>query len=100
MEDLEELSFTWTIIDGQLIALDSFLPVHPGGGLIRRAVGMDASELFHAHHTSQRAQAVLAKYLVGHVRSEVARPLRRELNRRMRGVSEQVAVAEVRPQAL
>ena len=82
------MEFAWTIIDGQLFvaclqlqlqwlhpqillcpkALDGFISAHPGGSLIQRAVGRDASSLFHGHHTSDLARAVLAKCLVGYVK--------------------------------
>ena len=106
VEQLHELNFSWTIVDGQLIvllwvlksslaeALDGFLKAHPGGLLIRRAVGRDCSELFHAHHSSQRAEAVLAQYFVGYVGESQRQALRHELNKRMRHVSQQLPLAE------
>lgn len=85
LEDLESVEFTWTIIDGQLLALDGFISAHPGGSLIQRAVGTDASSLFHAHHTSDLARAVLAECLVGYVKQHrvEAQSLRAELNKRI-----------------
>ena len=41
------------------------MPSHPGGSLIQRAAGLDASDLFHAHHASPAAAAVLEKIVVG-----------------------------------
>ncbi|CAK9011505.1 unnamed protein product [Durusdinium trenchii] len=84
-EDLDALEFTWTIVDGRLLALDRFIPSHPGGPLINRAVGRDSSDLFHAHHTSEMARAVLAKCFVGYVKSTQASNcrIRTELNKRL-----------------
>lgn len=65
VELYEAAAFPWTIIDGRVYAIGDFLPCHPGGRLICRAVGEEASELFHAHHTSRRAYAVLASLEIG-----------------------------------
>eukprot|EP00435_Cladocopium_sp_Y103_P016151 s358_g4.t1 len=48
--ELYEQSFPWTIIAGQVYAIGPFIPQHPGGFLIRRAIGEDATELFLSHH--------------------------------------------------
>jgi len=62
---LYEEDFPWTIVDGHVYAIGEFIAQHPGGPLIRRAIGEDASELFHTHHTSVRAAVVLARYEIG-----------------------------------
>eukprot|EP00438_Fugacium_kawagutii_P022172 Skav235067 [mRNA] locus=scaffold3466:24468:25658:- [translate_table: standard] len=61
------------------------MPCHPGGALIQRAVGRDASVLFHSHHTSDVARAALAKCFAGHVKPHdvEVQNLRAELNKRM-----------------
>jgi len=100
LEDLEVVDFTWSIIDGQLLALDAFIPSHPGGSLIRQALGTDASLLFHAHHTSDLS-SVLAKYCVGYMKPwhSEAQSLRSELNKRvqkyMKPMRSEIPLAEV-----
>ncbi|CAK9118322.1 unnamed protein product [Durusdinium trenchii] len=49
--ELYEKPFPWTIIGGQVYAIGSFLHSHPGGLLIRRAIGEEATELFLSHHS-------------------------------------------------
>jgi len=47
----------WTIIDGSVYNLTSYIPNHPGGSEILRACGIDASTLFDQRHTAD-GQAV------------------------------------------
>ncbi|CAE8591571.1 unnamed protein product, partial [Polarella glacialis] len=66
--ELYEQDFPWTLICGRVYAIGEFLPRHPGGQLIRRAVGEDATDLFLAHHgPDSPAVSVLAKYEIGHL---------------------------------
>lgn len=64
--ELYEQSFPWTIIAGQVFAIGSFIPQHPGGFLIRRAIGEDATELFLSHHCpTGPAAKTLERYQIG-----------------------------------
>ncbi|CAE7508631.1 fadA [Symbiodinium pilosum] len=89
IDDLAEADFDWTIIDGQVLAIDGFIPSHPGGRLILSAVGREATDLFRAHHASQAAEAALEKWSVGRFAAQKPRKslkvhgLRAELNRRV-----------------
>lgn len=96
LQDLKALDFEWTLINGRVYNLSDFILIHPGGSLIWRAVGQDATELFHAHHYSQLAATALASCELGHVPdllSEVA-PLRAELNRRVAALEAPGTAAE------
>lgn len=67
----------WTIIDGNVYDITSYIPRHPGGDEILRACGIDGSSLFDSRHTengervgsgtghSAEAQAMLETMLVG-----------------------------------
>jgi len=87
-EDLYEEDFPWTIIDGRVYAIGEFIPRHPGGPLIRRAIGEDASALFATHHSGQAAGEVLRRYCIGRIRGEgpSARPFQEALNKRAAGL--------------
>lgn len=114
--DLYGMDFPWTVVNGRIFAIGPFLSQHPGGALIRRAIGEDATQLFHAHHPDiRRPLAVLSRYEVGHLRSASAeafgpmpascvdndegnaRPFQRALNERVGGLGQRPArpVAEV-----
>jgi len=90
---LYEEDFPWTIVDGHVYAIGEFVAQHPGGPLIRRAIGEDASELFHTHHTSVRAAVVLARYEIGRLAGAEyldvpnARPFQDTLNSRVAGLA-------------
>lgn len=85
--ELYELDVPWTIIDGAVYGLGDFLQKHPGGPLILRAVGEDATELFYSHHfQAGTAFTELARLQIGHlgkVPKPPPRPLRRLLNSRL-----------------
>lgn len=68
-EELYQQDFPWTIIAGRVYAIGDFVAAHPGGPLIRRAIGEDATELFHTHHTTSLALRTLARYDIGSFRS-------------------------------
>eukprot|EP00434_Breviolum_minutum_P003028 symbB.v1.2.002662.t1/scaffold138.1/size301272/3 len=64
--ELYDEPFPWTIISGQVYAIGSFISEHPGGFLIRRAIGEDATELFLSHHCPYGPAAqVLERYKIG-----------------------------------
>eukprot|EP00933_Yihiella_yeosuensis_P043508 TRINITY_DN38327_c0_g1_i1.p1 TRINITY_DN38327_c0_g1~~TRINITY_DN38327_c0_g1_i1.p1 ORF type:complete len:511 (+),score=86.46 TRINITY_DN38327_c0_g1_i1:28-1533(+) len=85
LDELQEAEFIWTIVNGRVHAIDKFIPHHPGGPLIWRGVGEDATHLFEAHHASEASRKVLAKYEIGEIPSMKCKmgPLRAELNRRV-----------------
>ncbi|CAE8644223.1 unnamed protein product [Polarella glacialis] len=85
LEDLADMDCSWTIVNGRVYGIDDLIPSHPGGSLILRSVGEDATELFHAHHFSRVAYATLARYEIGHVSHMLSKvsPLRAELNKRV-----------------
>ncbi|CAE8640500.1 unnamed protein product [Polarella glacialis] len=78
------LAHHWTIIHERAYSIEEFIPSHPGGPLIWRCVGEDATELFDAHHSSKVARAVLERYEIGHIAQVQSKtgPFRTELNRR------------------
>ncbi|CAE7938265.1 lkhA [Symbiodinium necroappetens] len=90
-EDLADADFDWTIIDGKVLAIDGFIPAHPGGRLIWSAVGQEATDLFRAHHASKAAEVALEKCFVGHFSTQRPRKrlqegdigFRAELNKRV-----------------
>jgi len=60
----------WTIISGRLYNITAYLPVHPGGPVIRQACGRDATELFATKGEAGRdhsdfAKRLLNQFLVG-----------------------------------
>ena len=73
-EELFDADFPWTIVDGYVCAIGEFIPRHPGGTLIRRAIGEDATELFHTHHTSEKSRQTLIECRVGRVEGCRLRP--------------------------
>eukprot|EP00928_Gymnodinium_smaydae_P019931 TRINITY_DN17682_c0_g1_i1.p1 TRINITY_DN17682_c0_g1~~TRINITY_DN17682_c0_g1_i1.p1 ORF type:complete len:629 (-),score=141.38 TRINITY_DN17682_c0_g1_i1:50-1846(-) len=88
-DELYAANFPWTIVDGHVYSIGSFLQGHPGGRLIYRAIGEDSSALFHTHHTSERAKAVLASFEIGtlagdsRAASDANRRLQRLFNERI-----------------
>lgn len=57
----------WTVINGKVYDLTSFVSLHPGGPLILSTGGIDASVLYEQYHFQHkaRADAILKKYYVG-----------------------------------
>jgi len=62
----------WIIVDGRVYAIGEFVPQHPGGALIRRAIGEDASELFHLLDTHQRGSIEAEEFVNGCLRLDGA----------------------------
>ena len=112
LQELQDADFSWTIVRGHVYAIGDFIPHHPGGPLIWRCVGEDATELFEAHHASRSAQAVLHTLKVGCIRPDGGKTnkagresldeccLRAELNRRMASFLEVPALPEAEAVAL
>ena len=61
----------WTIVDGKVYNITSFIPSHPGGPAIIQACGKDGSSLFHSvpQHDRVNAQATLDQYFIGNLKS-------------------------------
>eukprot|EP00931_Biecheleriopsis_adriatica_P030213 TRINITY_DN17828_c0_g1_i1.p1 TRINITY_DN17828_c0_g1~~TRINITY_DN17828_c0_g1_i1.p1 ORF type:complete len:498 (-),score=82.49 TRINITY_DN17828_c0_g1_i1:4-1497(-) len=82
-EELYEKPFPWTIVCGRVYAIGDFIAKHPGGTLIRRAVGEDATELFMAHHGPESPAArVLARFEIGKLAGTDCQGLDQEWRRR------------------
>ncbi|MFM8965588.1 MAG: cytochrome b5 domain-containing protein, partial [Actinomycetota bacterium] len=60
-------SSCWTIVDGNVYDLTSWINSHPGGpGVIRSLCGVDGSASFRAQHgRSARPNSILDGYLLG-----------------------------------
>ena len=56
----------WTIIENKVYNITSWIPKHPGGQIIMKAVGKDATQLFIANnHPSYVKNKILPKYYIG-----------------------------------
>jgi len=62
----------WTVVDGKVYDLTTFLPKHPGGNLIQATGGSDATVLYHTYHFERRGAVdkILAKYYLGEYAGE------------------------------
>lgn len=58
-------SDAWIVIDGIVADITKWIPLHPGGDIIMRGVGKDASKLFHNIGHSANAKKMLKKYKIG-----------------------------------
>lgn len=61
----------WSIVDGNVYDLTSWIGAHPGGpGVIRALCGVDGSAMFKSQHgKSARPNSILESYLLGPLRS-------------------------------
>ena len=56
----------WTIIDNKVYNITSWIPKHPGGQIIMKALGKDATQLFIDNgHPSYVKKTILPKYYIG-----------------------------------
>ena len=56
----------WTIIENKVYNITSWIPKHPGGQIIMKALGKDATQLFIANnHPSYVKNKILPKYYIG-----------------------------------
>ena len=56
----------WTIIENKVYNITSWIPKHPGGQIIMKAAGKDATQLFIANnHPSYVKNKILPKYYIG-----------------------------------
>ncbi len=60
----------WCAIHGKVYDITNFIPTHPGGSLIRTAIGRDATILYETHHNLldiNKINKILEKYLIGEI---------------------------------
>jgi monoamine oxidase/predicted heme/steroid binding protein len=58
----------WTIIENKVYDISKWIPSHPGGDVIMKAVGKDATRLFNSiNHPSFVSESVLPKYYIGNL---------------------------------
>jgi len=55
----------WIVIDGIVADITNWIPKHPGGNIIMKGVGKDASKLFHSIGHDEYAKKMLKKYQIG-----------------------------------
>jgi cytochrome b involved in lipid metabolism len=55
----------WIVIDGIVADITNWIPKHPGGDIIMKGVGKDASKLFHSIGHDEIAKKILKKYKIG-----------------------------------
>lgn len=56
----------WTVVEGNVYDITTYLPSHPGGNLILNMAGTDGTVLFHNHHLAiDRVMLVLNKFQIG-----------------------------------
>lgn len=58
-------SDAWISINGHVYDITKWIPKHPGGSIIMKGVGKDATELFASIGHDAYAKRVLAKYKIG-----------------------------------
>ena len=58
----------WTIIEKKVYDITSWIPTHPGGDVILKAIGKDGTRLFKSvNHPSFVKENVLPKYYIGNL---------------------------------
>ena len=55
----------WIVVDGIVADVTKWIPKHPGGNIIMKGVGKDASKLFHGIGHDDYAKKMLKKYKIG-----------------------------------
>jgi len=59
----------WTIIENKVYNITSWIPKHPGGQIIMKAVGKDATQLFLDNgHPEYVKKTILPKYYIGNLK--------------------------------
>ena len=58
-------SDAWIVIDGKVADITQWIPKHPGGEIIMKGVGKDASKLFHSIGHDEYAKKMFKKYQIG-----------------------------------
>lgn len=60
-------SDAWLVINGKVYDVTSWIPQHPGGKVILKGIGKDATTLFNRIGHSQHAHQILNKYYIGNL---------------------------------
>jgi protoporphyrinogen oxidase/cytochrome b involved in lipid metabolism len=55
----------WIVVDGIVADVTKWIPKHPGGDIIMKGVGKDATKLFHGIGHDEYAKKMLKKYKIG-----------------------------------
>lgn len=55
----------WIVIDGKVADITEWIPKHPGGEIIMKGVGKDATKLFHSIGHDEYAKKMFTKYQIG-----------------------------------
>jgi cytochrome b involved in lipid metabolism len=58
-------SDAWIVIDNNVYNITDWIPKHPGGEIILRGIGKEATELFIAFKHSEKARKILNEYFIG-----------------------------------
>jgi cytochrome b involved in lipid metabolism len=58
----------WIVVDGIVANVTKWIPKHPGGDIIMKGVGKDATKLFHGVGHDEYAKKMLKKYKIGTVK--------------------------------
>ena len=58
-------SDAWIVIEGKVANITKWIPKHPGGDIIMKGVGKDATHLFKAIGHDEYAKKMLNKYQIG-----------------------------------
>jgi len=64
----------WTIIYDNVYDITAWIPVHPGGDLVRQAAGTECTGLFESSHPPYVNQSFLEKYKIGELHPEERDP--------------------------
>lgn len=62
-------SDAWIVIHDKVYEITKWIPMHPGGDIIMKGVGKDATAMFESIGHSSHAREILHKYLIGSVKS-------------------------------
>ena len=55
----------WIVIEGKVANITKWIPKHPGGDIIMKGVGKDATKMFHSIGHDEYARKILKKYQIG-----------------------------------
>ena len=58
-------SDAWIVIEGKVANITKWIPKHPGGDIILKGVGKDATKLFHSIGHDDYAKKMVKKYQIG-----------------------------------
>ena len=58
----------WIVIGKSVYDITSWIPLHPGGDIIMKYLGKDATQIFNQLHPSYVKKDILIKYKIGNVK--------------------------------